>query len=269
MTDDALDPRDELASAHLDGATTPAEAEAVAGDPDLSERVAAFAAVRDTLRADAGPVDEARRDEAIAAALAAFDDAGAPVTPIAGRRLAPPRWLPAVGVAAAALLLALLVPLLTRDDGDDGDQVADEGTTTAVAPEDAAAADRSLEESTLAAPALGADAGSTEVSAVPESVDLGDQPDFDALVAAVQARLDSPPTTVPGTPSPTVALEAEPCFDGLRAAAAEAGATVLLQATAVVDGTPVATAARQQADGTRVLAVVALDGCTPIAIVPL
>jgi hypothetical protein len=269
MTDETTDPRDELASAHLDGATTPAEAEAVAGDPELAERVAVFAAVRDAVQADAGPVDAGRREAAIAAAIAAYDEAGARVTPIAGRRLTTPRWLPAVGVAAAALLLALLIPLLTRDDGDDGDSTValEAATTTTVAPS-GAAADRSSEES-AAAPAAGGDTGAMTLAALPETVDLGDQADFDALVAAVRARLESPPTTVPGSPAPTVPIDAEACFDGLRSAASDAGAAVLLQATAVVDGTPVATVARQQADGTRVLAVVALDGCTPFAIVPL
>jgi hypothetical protein len=173
MTDDALDPRDELASAHLDGATTPDEAAQVAGDEDLEARVAAFAASREAVRAVGGPVDEARREAAIAAAP----------------------------------------------------------------------------------PALAAD--------------LGPHADLGSLADAARATLASPPTTVPGTPAPTAEPGAEACLAGLRVAAADAGGTIVLEATAVLDDRPVVAAATRQPDGTLVLDVVALDGCAPIASVDL
>ncbi|MCU1485067.1 MAG: hypothetical protein JWN67_1813, partial [Actinomycetia bacterium] len=42
MTDDPLDPLDDLASAHLDGLDGAADASRVASDPVLAARVAAF-----------------------------------------------------------------------------------------------------------------------------------------------------------------------------------------------------------------------------------
>ena len=91
MTDDTFDPRDELASAHLDGATTPTEAEEVAGDPELAARVEGFAATREAVRTGDLPIDEERRETAIAAALAAFDVQDAPI-PITRARRARQSW---------------------------------------------------------------------------------------------------------------------------------------------------------------------------------
>ncbi|MGE3618876.1 MAG: hypothetical protein AB7L84_00315 [Acidimicrobiia bacterium] len=71
MNDD-LDPRDELASAYLDGALSAEEAAAVEADDDLLARVAAMRAVAAALRS-LPPVDhdDSAREQAIAAALAA------------------------------------------------------------------------------------------------------------------------------------------------------------------------------------------------------
>ena len=88
MTDPFLD---ELASAHLDGVTTPEEAARVAADPALQARVEALRRVRAAV-SEAPPADPVARDAAIAAALTAFGeepDAPAPRRswpPVAGPR---------------------------------------------------------------------------------------------------------------------------------------------------------------------------------------
>jgi hypothetical protein len=271
MTDDALDPRDELASAHLDGATTPDEAAQVAGDEDLEARVAAFAASREAVRAVGGPVDEARREAAIAAALDAFEGAPAGVVPITARRRGlPQRWLPAVGMAAAALVLALLIPLLTRDDGSDEDTVAGPERTTTLAPFAAGSGGGAAEDSARSELAAPGESGAAIAAAPPAlAADLGPHADLGSLADAARATLASPPTTVPGTPAPTAEPGAEACLAGLRVAAADAGGTIVLEATAVLDDRPVVAAATRQPDGTLVLDVVALDGCAPIASVDL
>jgi hypothetical protein len=265
MTDDALDPRDELASAHLDGETSPTEAEDVAADADVAERIAAFAATRDAVRAADAPVDAARREAAIAAALAAFDEAGADVTPIAARRRPTvQRWQPLVGVAAAALAAAVLVPLLTRDDDKDEPSLAADATTTLAAPFSAGdrAASGPAQDNEIAS-----GIAPEELAAAPpaETADLGAQPDVAALTTAVRGRLASPSTTVPGTPPVTPAPEAETCLAGLRQTAADAQGATLLQVVAVLDGRPVAGTVTQLPDGRQVLDVVALDGCEPVA----
>ena len=119
---------DEIASAHLDGATSPEEAALVAGDPALQARVEALRAVREAMR-DEPAVDAARRDAAIAAAIAALDEDAdaapgmgtAPIVPLASRRRLSPTAVRVLGAAAVFVLLALLVPLL-RNLGDEGDK---------------------------------------------------------------------------------------------------------------------------------------------------
>src|SRR5690606_33055735 len=131
MTQPQIPDPDELASAVLDGAATPEEAALVAADPALTARVEALRAARDRLRsAEAAPVDPERREIAIAAALAAFDelergDAGrepvvAPV-PLAARRRpgSVPRVWRYVAIAAAIVAGVLVVPLIGGLDGGD------------------------------------------------------------------------------------------------------------------------------------------------------
>ncbi|HJR26379.1 MAG TPA: hypothetical protein VJ804_12960 [Acidimicrobiales bacterium] len=267
MTDDALDPRDELASAHLDGETTPDEAQAIASDPQLSARVAALAATRDAVRTADGPVDETRREIAIAAALAAFDETGAEVTPIVGRRRpSAARWLPLVGVAAAVLAVALAIPVLTRDD-DTPDEDLAQGLTTTLAPPAVA------EDAFRAAEPNGSSRATedeTRTLAIVETADFGPQADVDALTAAVRARLVAgSPTTLSGSPPPMPSPEAETCLAPLRQAAVDQGSATFLQVTAVVDGQAVTGTVTQRPDGTQVLDVVAVDGCAPIASVQL
>lgn len=184
MTQPQIPDPDELASAVLDGAATPEEAALVAADPALTARVEALRAARDRLRsAEAAPVDPERREIAIAAALAAFDelergDAGrepvvAPV-PLAARRRpgSVPRVWRYVAIAAAIVAGVLVVPLIGGLDGGDEEDLEDfasempERTTTMDASADGSEAagvgDAALDEPMVApdpaeesAPALG------------------------------------------------------------------------------------------------------------------
>ena len=153
---------DEIASALIDGALGPDEAEAAHRDPAVAVRAAEMQAARQAVRR-VPPPDPVGRDDAIAAALAAADlpsvpgydvsgDPGAsggldapaddrrpgPVTPLPlpprspqvvpmgparRRRWTDPRWLGAA--AAVALVLALGGVLATRSaDSDSSDQAA-------------------------------------------------------------------------------------------------------------------------------------------------
>jgi hypothetical protein len=160
MTDPAFD---ELASAHLDGATTPAEEARIAADPALRERVEELRRVRAAVAA-LPPVDPTHREGAIAAALAAFaadeDLQGAPapvrsLPTVAVRRGPSPRVVRALGAAAAIVLVALAVPLLGRLawSGDDDDRAATfESTGTAIegAPDAGGSLDRAVTSTTVA-----------------------------------------------------------------------------------------------------------------------
>ena len=125
---------DDLASAHLDGATTAEEAARVAADPALRARVEELRAVRDAL-AHVPPVDAGVRDQAIATALSALDEDDVPVAPVAPvtelaprRRGLSRRMVRAVSAAAVVLLLALLVPVLSRVQDQDDDETASSDT---------------------------------------------------------------------------------------------------------------------------------------------
>lgn len=114
MNSPDLDPLHELASAHLDGATSADERAQVQASPELTALVDSFAALRTEL-ADVPPVAATVRDASIAAALAHFDElradgagatavaasASAPVVQLDARR----RWPTWVMSAAAGLAL--------------------------------------------------------------------------------------------------------------------------------------------------------------------
>ncbi|HEY5873644.1 MAG TPA: hypothetical protein VIT64_00020 [Ilumatobacteraceae bacterium] len=129
MTDDDFI-LDELASAYLDDEVTADERAAIEADPRALARVAALRAVRVTLQADVGEVDDDRLEAALATALAAHRVApgtastatvgpeagpsgdpstGAPVEPpvdlaAARRRRAGRIWKPVLAVAGAAAI---------------------------------------------------------------------------------------------------------------------------------------------------------------------
>jgi hypothetical protein len=176
---------DELASAHLDGATTAEEAARVEADPALRAQVETMREVRAAIQS-AVEADPDRRDAAIAAALAAFDDEGADggpatatVTPLAPRRTLSPTARRVLGAAAVAALLALLVPLLANGGSDDA-ETADasfEETGSAIGDAEATTGDGGG----VAAPS----AGATSTTAARELRALGTYDDVDDLLDAL------------------------------------------------------------------------------------
>lgn len=270
MTDDRTD---ELASAHLDGATSPEEAAQVAADPALQARVEELRAVRAAVGA-LPPVDTARRDVAIAAAVFAFEDgasraedvASAGVTSlaaVAARRGPSPRALRLVGVAAAVILLAALVPLLGQlGRSDDTTETATRGRTfeeTGGATSDDAG-DKA--ESAPAAGSLVPDDTTTETAAPP--TDLGHFDDLPALVAAIDARAA---LQIGGA-----ATEVEAGSDGGGNCLSEQstqfranGARTIDIATAIVGGDEVVALIVTGASGTRSWQIFLDDTCTRLA----
>jgi len=151
MTDQHL-PEDELASALLDGeATGPRPVE-----PAVAARVDELRRAADAI---AEPVesDDAERERAIAAALAAFDGISSTpqVTPISKRS----RFLPALAaVAAAVLVLVGVVAVATRNDSTSNDTAT--GAEAASGAATVAAAGGGEASTTLAARGATNDAAS-------------------------------------------------------------------------------------------------------------
>lgn len=264
------DPIDDLASALLDGAATPEERAAATRDPAVLARLEALRAARDQLRATAkqDAVDPDRRAAAIAAALAAFDDAGSAeaagdgaVVPLAPRRgVLPalgPRWR-ALGIAAAVALVALAVPLLTRLGSDDGEDLASSGD---------AAEERTLDESTSTAGGPTADAG---FDAAASSAPLGTFGSVDELAAAVQVqvgqRAAAATEAAPLTAGDDVSRP-QPC-----AAEVEARASAQVRAYegyATLDGSTVVVLVLEDVDSGRTLVLFDVDDCTEVTSRPL
>jgi hypothetical protein len=249
---------DELASAHVDGTTTPEEAALLAGDPDLQARVEQRAeelrAVRDAV-AEVVPVDPVHRDASIAAALAAFDEDDAPhgdratVTPLAPRRGLSPRAVRALGAAAVVLLLALLVPLLAhRQDTDDeaSFQATGDALPTTVANTDG---DTALDKE-AASPEAQQDRGTGASGSVADAF-IGSYDDLDALAAAIAAERASP-TAAPRS----VAAASDDAAMCMPLTSSTSTAWV-----AVVDGVVVEVHVDTTEDGTRTMTVLRRDGC--------
>lgn len=266
---DELDPLDELASAHLDGHTTPEQAARVGADPDLLARVARLDAVRAAVRATpTQPADDARRDAAVAAALQAFDAAAPPVpatapasvTPLASRWRARRRTFQLAGIAAAVALLALAVPLLGRlDDGSD-DDASDEAATVLEGDQggEGSAADRAAPEDATA----GAD--STTAMAALAPVELGSFQDTDGLAAAVRAQLPAPDLESTASPA-AMPYAAVPCAAEL----AERAPAPRLVATATLDGRAVVVVVQDDGASRPVLEVLDSTSCALVAAIPL
>jgi hypothetical protein len=279
--DDPADRIDDLASAQLDGVTTPDEAARAAGDPAVAERLERLRAVRDQLRAAAAtdPVDAARRERAIAAALAAFDAGGHgdaattpgdhAVVPLAawGRRGRSSTALRVAGVAAALLLLALTIPLLGRL-GSDDDRA------------DLASGDSSTEESAEArdlaeAPTTAGDDAASAFSEL-DAAPLGSFDTVDELASAVAARgKDAPSQAAAAEAAPTAGGAADTAADEQASRVADcaatalgrAGGTVAFQGYALLDGETVVVVVLDQ-DDARTLVVLDED-CSELATRPL
>lgn len=218
--DPGADPLDELATAIVDGTAT-ADEQARADEPALAERVAAHRRVV-ALVAEWPPLPGSpRRDQAIAAALAAADeDDGAtaegsdpPVAvlaaragPARGRGAASRRWLTAAAVVAA---LAVAIPVLSNIDGagDDGEQAAtapeasrendDESTGAADNSADSPLVEEDGDTQAADEEAEGETASGSEPASPPGDVaspattvvDLGTFADIEALLAAAGPAL--------------------------------------------------------------------------------
>ena len=250
---------DELASAHLDGATTPEEAAQVEADPALMARVEELRQVRAEVAA-VPPADPVQREAAIAAALAAFDDdeaPGAPIapaSPLAGapRRRASPTAVRVLGAAAAIAVLALLVPLLGRlAQSDDEDTASFDSSSSAIE----AAPDRQGE--------VTGDGGDTTTT-VPAMLgrDLGTFDDLAALVAAVSQGV--PETAFDATEDATAGQERTSTCPPVTV-----GASADEMATATVSGDAVIAVVRETGTEARTLLVYRLDDCALLAELPL
>jgi negative regulator of sigma E activity len=265
---DLPDPLDELASAHLDGATTPEEAARIAADPALQARVEELRVARDALRAAAvAPVDAARRNAAVAAALAAFHEAdtshppaSAPVTSlaeVATRRRTPGLALRVLGAAAVLVLVALLVPLLAGQDDDaaeTADRASEELQDSVADAADDGSAPAQPEGDTGSEAAGGADAPTTTFGAASDRLGyLGSFDDIDALAAAVAGGdLHLAPTSADYA-------SALPCVEARQTAF---DSTVVFAAGATVAGEPVEVAVVNGEDGARTMTVLRADSCT-------
>lgn len=278
MTDAPLPPdaADELASAYLDGAVTAAERAQVEADESLRARVEALAAVRTSVRATV-PVDEARREAALAAALAAAEEPGgvlaappaaSPAVPLAARwrSVERTRTVRYLAVAAAVAVVALAVPLLdrlgTEDDDADTASVALDAEASAPAGRDAA------EESAMD-DAAGGSAGSPPEALMAD--DLGPFDDLDALAATLR---EQPELAADAYVASTTAGGAEAMTSTTLAACdgqltLPADAEVLLDATATLAGTPVVVVVHRLPGGEPQLLVAAVDGCTTLVDQPL
>lgn len=269
MTDAPLTPdqADEVASAYLDGQASPAEVARIEADPQLRARVEALERARAALQA-AVPVDPARREAALASALAVAAEpggvlAGDPSVPEAAVLARPRRWraapsprrrylTAAAAVAVAALALGLLSPLEGNDEGD----------TASVALDDEADASGSGDGERLdGAERDEATAGPERSSPGSGPVELGAFGELDDLVDAAGTRTDPtawPTTTVGAAGAMTSTTLAGPCADQL---VVPPDAEVLLEATATLDGEPVVVVVHQSPAGDRWLVVAARHDC--------
>ena len=231
------DPLDELASAHLDGATTPEEAARAEADPDLLARVEALRAVRAAL-AVAPLVDDERREHAIAAALAAYDEqrrapgavAVGSLTPLAARRHRPsPRAWRVVGAAAAVAALAALVPLLASLSSDSSsDSSSDDSATPAVADSRTADTDAQVP---LGAAETGVNTSTTGPIA-PAYLPLGPFQNDDALLQAIR---DLTTEEIAAATSGGIVPDPASCVDELVAGLPEGVAPTLVAIATVAD----------------------------------
>lgn len=243
-----FDRLDDLASAHLDRVTTAREDQEIAQDSEVEARIDAMRRVRNALRSSTQPTDPDRRDRAISAALAAFDDLhrGGSIEPTGVTRLASGRSLSPrariLSAAAAVLLLAALVPALARLGRDDSNPTTAMSETTDASRSPAgSAAQPSADNSAgggASAPALEsrtALGGSADSAAAP--VELGSFADTAQLAQGVSAYLRdglldvTASTTTTALPDPTVRA----CLTR-SAEQAPSNARVVLSGTARVGG---------------------------------
>ena len=260
MTDDHLD---ELASAHLDGATSPAEAAALAAAPDGELRVERLVAVRARLQ-DVGPIDPTARDAAIAAALAAATSPSA-VTSLASVRAgrAMSRTTRSViGAVAAVVLLALVIPVIGRLGASDDAQTASERTTA----RDAASGEAGAPSSTGdAATADGAASPTTTTTATASArLDLGSFTTLAALLDAAEAS-----ATLEKDQGEFKQLSELVALQCAATATSATASSILTSATATVGGASVAVMTIRDTSGVVTVRIFRTSDCALLAERPL
>ncbi|MFZ6004483.1 MAG: hypothetical protein ACOYXM_11190 [Actinomycetota bacterium] len=262
---DSHDPLDELASAHLDGDTGPQEAARIAVDPDLAERLAAFGRVREQLRGEGPQIDDLQRERAIAAALDAFDEAGAAASsahvPVAAvplvsrsRTLRTMRW---VGVAAAIALLALAVPFLDRLDSGSNDQAATGLDATSEDASGGAATMRDTEDSASADALVAAPGG--------ELVDLGSFSGTADLADSVRAQLAARSAAMQTTTAPAVETSGGESAPLCEAEKKSLGGAIAYSALATLDDQAVLVVVRDDAEGGQTMLVLDRASCETLS----
>jgi hypothetical protein len=246
---------DELVSRVLDGEPEPGDAEAVAGDPVLRDRLAEFTAVAAALGTPVTPAPDVARDAAIGAALDAAarrdDRDAAPVVELAPRRRARERrWLAGAAAAAVVVALAAALPALLRSgsSGEHGQTAA--ATTEAAASPVPPGADTGEAAPTSTLPGQGYSTGGALDSAAASALgDIGTFATTADLAAAVRLRAIASPAASSTTARSSVDLgssadayqQAQTCVDrqvadngGLGAVVGTGTATVAGRTVVVV-----------------------------------
>jgi hypothetical protein len=191
---------DELVSAHLDGESTPEEAERIAEDPLLRARLETFAQVRDAVAADVEPLTDADRDALLVRVM--------------GAAMAPPnvvsisRWqrvqrqvlTVAAAIIAVAFLGGAIAMLSGEGGGGDDDSAGSADSAEMAATTMAAESDTGADDS-----AAGAAPSSAYMEALPPTIDLDRSfSDLDALLAQVRdAERAAEETTIAPTTAAT------------------------------------------------------------------
>lgn len=242
---------DGVTSAVLDGEATPDEVAHLETCVTCTARLAALRDAALLVGAPVPPPDAARRDAAIAAALAA--EPLATVTPM--RRRLPPAWL---GAAAAVVIAVGAIALVNR--GDDRDK------QTATAEADGGSAGDAATTGPEPDVSLQMEAGTSAASpAVVDGGDLGDVGSID-LAERVREALDAPPgasaAAAPtdggaGGGSDSGTTEAR---DAAVACDDQARGALVFHATGSLDGAAVLVLA-YDLDGERRVYVIQLDSC--------
>jgi hypothetical protein len=283
--------RDERASALVDGMLDEGEEAAARHAPDEVARAAEMGAARAALR-DVPPAGAAARSQALAAALAAYDEAGVLRSPDdhsqvadlgAHRRRSRPsgRWLGAA--AAAVLLIGVVVVGLVGSSSDDGPS---EDVSTALGSADSApGADESAEqgggaddEASAEAPPAGAPdtdetlADSQLGTAGSRTVDLGTFPSADDLLDAAVERPEAQRQAAGAIGSgndadPGAEIAPAPCPTGVPDPFERAGAGPLLVGNGAVGGVTVGVWRVGPPEAARLVVVDA--GCAVLAQRPL
>jgi hypothetical protein len=285
---------DVLASALLDGVLDEADAAAARQRPDVMSRVAEIESTRASLRgAPVPPPDPAARERAIAAALAAFDDAATPPAPARepvpdlaarqhrreARRRGAARWLGAA--AAVAVLAAAAAGVATRDTTSDSDNAA----TGAAEPETLDDASEEAQEEPGAAADAPASGGGADDETLADEVppraplaagDLGAFASADDLVVDLRTRAarDADSTGATDGSGEAAAPAGDPladlrisCGTDLPGPLEDGDSVVRLRGTATFLGEPVDVLVIRTPNGDR---VVALDaGCNVVIDDPL